>query len=88
MLAMVAPIWLSGCGTVAFDPSLGVLPTWQANKAQGQVIEMVTVCPPLVQYERVFLNQTANAIEELSEGSPLIRLVADYGALREAIRQC
>lgn len=84
----VGMLLLSGCGTASFDPTLGAGDWWQNRQNRTALLAQVQLCPPLVEYDDVFAGKAALELEALAPTSPLLRLVEDYGALREAIRNC
>jgi outer membrane murein-binding lipoprotein Lpp len=46
------------------------------------------VCPALVEYDQKTRNRAADEIERLPPGSALAAMIADYAALRAAVRAC
>jgi outer membrane murein-binding lipoprotein Lpp len=46
------------------------------------------VCPALVEYDQSTRNRAAEEIERLPPGSALAAMIADYAALRAAVRAC
>jgi outer membrane murein-binding lipoprotein Lpp len=46
------------------------------------------VCPALVEYDQATRNRAAEEIERLPPGSALAGMIADYAALRAAVRAC
>jgi outer membrane murein-binding lipoprotein Lpp len=46
------------------------------------------VCPALVEYDQATRNRAADEIERLPPGSALAGMIADYAALRAAVRAC
>jgi outer membrane murein-binding lipoprotein Lpp len=46
------------------------------------------VCPALVEYDQAIRNRAADEIERLPPGSALAAMIADYAALRAAVRAC
>jgi outer membrane murein-binding lipoprotein Lpp len=46
------------------------------------------VCPALVEYDQATRNRAADEIERLPPGSALAAMLADYAALRAAVRAC
>ena len=45
-------------------------------------------CPPVVEYSTSDQARAANEVEELPEGTIIIRMLGDYAALREQARAC
>ncbi len=48
----------------------------------------VSVCPPIVHYSAEFLAEAADALDALPAGSPLERMIIDYGRERDMLREC
>lgn len=48
----------------------------------------LATCPPLKAYSHEFQRQAADQLEALPAGSPVVRLVTDYIALRKAVKDC
>jgi outer membrane murein-binding lipoprotein Lpp len=46
------------------------------------------VCPALVEYDQTTRNRAADEVERLPPGSVLAGMIADYAALRAAVRAC
>jgi outer membrane murein-binding lipoprotein Lpp len=46
------------------------------------------VCPALVEYDQATRNRAADEVERLPPGSALAGMIADYAALRAAVRAC
>ncbi|GHC36342.1 hypothetical protein GCM10007291_42200 [Gemmobacter nanjingensis] len=45
-------------------------------------------CPPVVEYSTSDQARAANEVEELPEGTIIIRMLGDYAVLREQARAC
>ena len=71
-----------------FDPTFGAWSGYRAAAVESGIVETTTVCPPLVDYDRDFLAQASDELSDLPETSYLVRMVHDYGTLREMIRAC
>jgi len=47
-----------------------------------------SVCPAIVKYSPEFLIEAADALDELPQGSPLVRMIIDYQRERDQLREC
>lgn len=56
--------------------------------ATGLFDDPGSVCPPVVQYSPEFLAEAADALDALPAGSPLERMIIDYGRERDMLREC
>jgi len=45
-------------------------------------------CPPVVSYTREFLARAANELQQLSSGSAIEQMLADYKVMRDQARFC
>lgn len=71
-------MWSKICALVVFS---GIL--------FGCTAPAVTVqCPPIVEYDRPFMQRLAEEIDRLPPESAMIRVVIDYRRLRDLIRAC
>lgn len=49
----------------------------------------VTVqCPPLVTYDRAFMQKLADELEQIGSDTAVARAIVDYRRLRDLIRAC
>jgi len=47
-----------------------------------------SVCPPVVEYNRVAQAQAAEELALLPDGSPVVEMMGDYAVMREQARVC
>ena len=65
-----------------------VLVTMFASGCATAVSNPPAACPPLVAYSRTFQAQAATELDELPPDSAVVRMMQDYGTLRDQIRAC
>lgn len=54
----------------------------------GSETRIVTVCPPVVDYSRVFQAHAAEELGMLPDGSAIAEMLADYSVMRDQARAC
>ena len=60
----------------------------RASSAPSQQPIIKVQCPPIKTYSPDFEKSLSAAVADLSANNPIITAMADYGALRSAIRAC
>jgi len=50
--------------------------------------KVVSVCPPVIEYDAETQKQAAAELRKLPKGSPLALMVVDYKKTRDALRLC
>ena len=54
----------------------------------GSETDIVTACPPVVEYSREFQARAAEELGILPDGSAIAEMLADYGVMRDQARVC
>lgn len=54
----------------------------------GSEADIVTACPPVVEYRREFQARAADELALLPEGSAIAEMLADYAVMRDQARVC
>lgn len=54
----------------------------------GSETRIVTVCPPVVDYTRMFQARAAEELGMLPDGSAIAEMIADYSLMRDQARAC
>jgi hypothetical protein len=70
---------------IALAIAASLLSACATGASEGAVAES---CPPLVAYDRAFLERAADELELLREGSAIEQMLGDYAVMREQARVC
>ena len=46
------------------------------------------VCPPVADYSESFKTQLAGELRQLGDGAAALRVIEDYGVLRQQVKTC
>ena len=80
---------LSRLSSVSVRPQLAALPIVAALLTGCVTVASdPSICPPIAQYSPEFLAEAADALDALPTGSPLERMIIDYGRERDMLRAC
>lgn len=64
-----------------------IVTLWLTGCAMGGS-ETREPCPPVVEYTSAEQARAADEVEALPEGALVVRMVSDYGVLRDQVRAC
>lgn len=68
---------------------LTLVTSWlSACATAGSELTPVAVCPPVVDYSKVFQAKAAEELARLTVGSDIAEMLSDYAVMRERARAC
>ena len=78
----------AGCSTRRLAALAIVTISLTACATGGSEPQVVTVCPPVVEYSRTFQARAADELDLLPSGSTIAEMLSDYTVMRDLARAC